>query len=233
MLTYEYVVTSGWPAAIRGARNPMNSWGRSDSHWINIPDEEGTKKANSDGYDVFMFKNFYKLGPNDYDLCKRLIRAGSDHRKFMRMIHASFDIDAPLSWWKECDTYKVATVRNSCSTMHKIHAKEFVLEDFSYKKLKPRALEALKDTIAELNYWRDRYLETKDKSDWEQMIELLPSSYNQRATLDMSYETLRNIYHARKNHKMTEWHTFCDMIRSLPYPEFITDEWPEEMYVEA
>ena len=111
--------------------------------------------------------------------------------------------------------------------MHKIHAKEFELEDFSYQKLQPRALESLKDTIAELNYWRAKYNETKNKSDWEQMIELLPSSYNQRSTMDMNYETLRNIYHARKNHKMTEWHTFCDMIRELPYSEFITDEWSE------
>lgn len=227
MLTYENVETFGWTGAIRGARNPMNSWDRSDSHWATVLDEEGTERAACNGYDVILYKHIYNLGPNDYDLCKRLITAGSDHRKFMRMIHVQFDVDAPLSWWKEMDTYKVATTRNSCSTMHKIHAKEFVLEDFSYKKLKPRALESLKDTIAELNYWRQKYLETKDKSDWEQMIELLPSSYNQRATLDMSYETLRNIYHARKNHKMTEWHTLCDMIRSLPYPEFITDEWPE------
>ena len=213
MLTYENVETCGWAAAIRGARNPMNSWKKSDSRFE---------------YFVSTGTTEYVLGPNDYDLCKRLIKAGSDHRKFLRMIHVQFDVTAPLSWWKEADTYKVATVRNSCSTMHKIHAKEFELEDFSYQKLKPRAVESLKDTIAELNYWRDKFNETKDKSDWEQMIELLPSSYNQRSTMDMTYETLRNIYHARKNHKMTEWHTFCDMIRELPYPEFITDEWKEE-----
>jgi hypothetical protein len=227
MLTYENVETFGWAAAIRGARNPMNSWAKSDSRWESVYDEKGTQRANANGMDVILHKQQYTLGPNDYDLCKRLITAGSDHRKFMRMIHVQFDVDAPLSWWKEMDTYKVATTRNSCSTMHKIHAKEFVLEDFSYQKLKPRALESLKDTIAELNYWREKYLETKDKSDWEQMIELLPSSYNQRATLDMSYETLKNIYHARKNHKMTEWHIVCDMIRELPYSEFITDEWKE------
>ena len=209
MLKYEHVETFGWRAAIRGARNPMNSWDRMDSF-------------------TFPQTGEYVLGENDYDLCKRLIKAGPDHRKFLRMIHVQFDIDAPMSWWKEADTYKVATVRNSCSTMHKIHAKEFELEDFSYQKLKPRAVESLKDTISELNYWRDKFNDTKEKSDWEQMIELLPSSYNQRSTMDMTYETLRNIYHARKNHKMTEWHTFCDMIRALPYPEFITDEWPEE-----
>lgn len=218
MLTYSYVEVFGWEAAIRGARNPMNSWERSDSGWEFVEDESIINP-----HDEVLFV----IGPNDYDLCKRLIKAGSDHRKFLRMIHVQFDIDAPLSWWKECDTYKVATVRNSCSTMHKVHAKEFTLDDFSYKKLKPRSVESLLKTIDELNYWRDRYNETKDKSDWEQIIELLPSSYNQRATLDMNYETLKNIYHARKNHKMTEWHTFCDMIRSLPYSEFITDEWPE------
>ncbi len=225
MLTYEKVETSGWSAAIRGARNPMNSWARSDSHWEMVPDEEGTKRSAENGCDGMLFKHIYKLGPNDYDLCKKLIIAGSDHRKFMRMLHVQFDVTAPLSWWKEMDTYKVATVRNSCSTMHKIAAKEFVLEDFSYQKLQSRAIKALEATIEELNYWRNRYLETKEKSDWEQMIELLPSSYNQKATLDMNYETLSNIYAARKNHKMTEWHTLCDMIRALPYSEFITREW--------
>lgn len=213
MLIYSNVETFGWQAAIRGARNPMNSWAKSDSYWMSEYDS--------------LEPAVFKLGPNDYDLCKRLIKAGSDHRKFLRMIHVQFDVAAPLSWWKEMDTYKVATVRNSCSTMHKIHAKEFELEDFSYQKLKHRAILCLKDTISELNYWRSKYNETKDKSDWEQMIELLPSSYNQGSTMDMNYETLRNIYHARKNHKMTEWHTFCDMIRDLPYSEFITDEWTD------
>ena len=222
MLTYENVETCGWKAAIRGARNPMNSWNRMDSSFKMALDEKTSKETGT-----FCYKQQFVIGPNDYDLCKRLIKAGSDHRKFLRMIHVQFDVTAPLSWWKEADTYKVATVRNSCSTMHKIHAKEFELEDFSYQKLKPRSVEALNGTIAELNYWRDKFNETKDKSDWEQMIELLPSSYNQRSTMDMTYETLRNIYHARKNHKMTEWHTFCDMIRELPYSEFITDEWPE------
>ena len=222
MLTYENVETCGWGASIRGARNPMNSWNRMDSSFKMTLDEKTSKETGT-----FCYTQQFVIGPNDYDLCKRLINAGSDHRKFLRMIHVQFDVTAPLSWWKEADTYKVATVRNSCSTMHKIHAKEFELEDFSYQKLKPRSVEALNGTIAELNYWRDKFNETKDKSDWEQMIELLPSSYNQRSTMDMTYETLRNIYHARKNHKMTEWHTFCDMIRELPYSEFITDEWPE------
>lgn len=216
MLTYEHVQVFGWEAAIRGARNPMNSWAKSDSDYVVDMDPMSTKTVE------------FVIGPNDYDLCKRLIASGSDHRKFLRMIHVQFDVVAPLSWWKEADTYKVATVRNSCSTMHKIHAKEFELEDFSYHKLQPRAVKCLKDTISELNFWRNRFNETKNKSDWEQMIELLPSSYNQRSTMDMNYETLKNIYHARKNHKMTEWHTFCDMIRSLPYSEFITDEWPVE-----
>ena len=223
MLKYANVETFGWRAAIRGARNPMNSWDRMDSEFKMTLDETTSKESCT-----FCYKQKFVIGPNDYDLCKRLIKAGSDHRKFLRMIHVQFDIIAPMSLYKELDTYKISTVRNSCSTMHKIHAKEFELEDFSYQKLKPRAVESLKDTIAELNYWRDRFNETKEKSDWEQMIELLPSSYNQRSTMDMTYETLKNIYHARKNHKMTEWHTFCDMIRELPYSEFITDEWKEE-----
>lgn len=227
MLTYENVETCGWEAAIRGARNPMNSWSRMDSGWVKELDYNKINANVQGGHVTLIHKILYKLGPNDYDLCKRLIKAGSDHRKFLRMIHVQFDVTGPLSWWKEMDTYKIATVRNSCSTMHKIHAKEFKIEDFSYQKLKPRAVTALMDTISELNYWRTKYNETKDKSDWEQLIELLPSSYNQRSTMDMSYETLRNIYHARKHHKMTEWHTFCDMIRELPYSEFITDEWDE------
>ena len=219
--------------AIRGMRNPKESWDKSDSYYgFEYYDSESIlQRTNGQDYEILHvdgeIAEFTSIGPNDMKLAQALIKGGPEHRKFMRQIFVSVDITAPLYWWKEFDTYKVATVANSTSTMHKIHAKEFELEDFSYQKLQPRALECLKDTISELNYWRAKYNETKDKSDWEQMIELLPSSYNQRSTLDMNYETLKNIYHARKNHKMTEWHTFCDMIRELPYSEFITGEWDE------
>lgn len=188
--------------AIRGARNPMNSWGKMDSFY--------------DG-DVF------SLGPNDLGLAKRLIRAGSDHRKFLRQIFVSVDITAPLYWWKEMDTYKVATVANSCSTMHKIHAKEFTLGDFSYEHLLDTEFFGytpfgmLLDTIDMLNICRDRFLETNDKKYWWQMIQLLPSSYNQLRTVTLNYETLLNQYYARKSHKLDEWHVYCDWIETLPY----------------
>lgn len=183
--------------AIRGARNPLNSWHLGDSSY----DEEGQ----------------YILGENDLRLAKKLCRAGSDHRKFIRMIFVSVDITAPLYWWKEYDTYKVATVANSCSTMHKIHSKPFVLEDFSHDHLTEQSLKHLEDYIAYMEQVRLRYLETKDKTDWYDMIQLLPTSYNQMRTCTLNYETLMNIYHARKNHKLAEWHTFCDWIETLPY----------------
>ena len=183
--------------AMRGARNPMNSWARMDSAY----DEAGN----------------YVLGPNDLDLAKRLRKAGSDHRKFIRQIFVSVDITAPLYWWKEYDTYKVATVANSTSTMHKIHSKPFFLEDFSHDHMTPGTLAYMETVVEKLEEIRLRYLETKSKEDWYDMIQLLPSSYNQMRTCTFNYETLVNIYHARKNHKLQEWHTFCDWIAGLPY----------------
>ncbi len=183
--------------AMRGARNPMNSWGRMDSSY----DEDGQ----------------YVLGPNDLSLAVRLRKAGSDHRKFIRQIFVSVDITAPLYWWKEYDTYKVATVANSTSTMHKIHSKAFEREDFSVDHMTESTLEFMDTVIAKLEEIRLRYLETKDKADWYDMIQLLPSSYNQMRTCTFNYETLVNIYYARRNHKLAEWHTFCDWIQTLPY----------------
>ena len=200
--------------AIRGARNPMNSGDRSDSYSM-ISYEDGLE------YEDCLPK--FVLGPNDLSLAKRLVKAGSDHRKFLRQIFVSVDITAPLYWWKEFDTYKVATVANSCSTMHKIHAKQFTFDDFSHEHLYSRfgesyeAMDCLTDIIDCLNKYRDLYLDTKDKLWWWQMIQLLPSSYNQLRTVTLNYETLINIYHARKHHKLDEWHTVCDWIETLPY----------------
>ena len=183
--------------AIRGARNPLNSWARSDS----VYDEDGN----------------YILGENDLDLAKRLCSAGSDHRKFMRQILVCVDITAPLYWWKEFDTYKVATVANSTSTMHKIHAKPFELSDFSTDHMTEGALAAFKTYIDYMEETRLKYMENKDKTYWYDLIQLLPSSYNQLRTVTMNYETLVNIYYARRSHKLDEWHTLCDWILSLPY----------------
>lgn len=183
--------------AIRGARNPMNSWARSDSYY----DESGR----------------YILGPNDLDLARRLRRAGSDHRKYLRQIFVSVDVTAPLYWWKEYDTYKVATVANSTSTMHKITSKPFSLDDFSHDHMTPGTEAFMRTVVAELEAIRLRYLTTKDKKDWYDIIQLLPSSYNQMRTCSFNYETLINIYFARKDHKLAEWHTFCDWILTLPY----------------
>ena len=183
--------------AMRGARNPMNSWGRMDSSY----DEDG---------------NFF-LGPNDLDLGRRLRKAGSDHRKFIRQIFVSVDITAPLYWWKEYDTYKVATVANSTSTMHKIHSKAFELDDFSHDHLTKDSLEFMGVIIDRLESIRQKFVAEKKKEDWYDLIQLLPSSYNQMRTCTMNYETLVNIYFARRNHKLQEWHTFCHWIESLPY----------------
>ena len=183
--------------AMRGARNPMNSWDKSDSYY----DEEGN----------------YQLGPNDMNLARRLRLAGSDHRKFIRQIFVSVDITAPLYWWKEYDTYKVATVANSTSTMHKIHSKEFSIEDFSHDHLTEEGLESLKRTVEDLERIRLRFLEEKNKEDWYTIIQLLPSSYQQMRTCTMNYESLINMYFSRKSHKLEEWHTFCDWIQTLPY----------------
>ena len=211
----------GLEGALRGMRNPLNSWKYADS------------------YDCFCFENpdcscydsetdsckcgCFAIGDNDMTLAKKLIKAGSDHRKFMRMIHVQTDVLAPLYWWKEYDTYKVGTVANSCSTMHKIHSKEFTLDDFSHEHLislghlTGLSEKCLQNTIEVMNGYRQMFIETKDKKYWWQIIQLLPSSYNQLRTIDLNYEVLLNIYHARKNHKLDEWHTFCEWIEKLPY----------------
>lgn len=191
--------------AMRGARNPLNSWARSDSSY----DADGN----------------YILGENDLGLAKRLCKAGSDHRKFVRMIMVCMDVTAPIYWWKEYDTYKVGTVANSTSTMHKIHSKPFSLEDFSTDHMTEDALVHFQDYISYLEEVRLKYMEAKDKRYWYDMIQLLPSSYNQMRTCTLNYETLMNIYHSRKDHKLEEWHTFCRWIESLPYAgELITGQ---------
>ena len=199
MLTLKNTSVMNFENAIRGARNPMNSWGRMDSH------------TEPDGSFVF--------GPNDLDLAMRLAKAGSDHRKYLRMIFVSVDVTAPLYWWKEYDTYKVATVANSTSTMHKIHSKPFSMDDFSCDHMTDGTKKIMETVVAELENIRLRFKETKSKDDWYDMIQLLPSSYNQMRTCTFNYETLINIYRARKNHKLSEWHTFCDWIETLPYAE--------------
>ena len=208
----------GWEHAIRGMRNPLNSWDKSDSDWnfdcIEDPDNFYTYKT----------KDEYEIGPNDLGLMKRLRKAGPDHRKFMRMIVVYCDILAPLYWWKEFDTYKIATVANSCSTMHTIHKKEFTTEDFSNEHLDRESYNLLEDIVANLNICRKRYLNSKNKDEWWQMIQLLPSSYNQKRTVMLNYEVLANMYKSRKDHKLDCWRTFCDWIKTLPYSELITYE---------
>lgn len=234
MIKIENTEIVGWEAAIRGMRNPLNSWEKSDSKWYHNDDDDWEDK--------------FVIGENDLDLMKRLCNAGTDHRKFMRMITVYVDIVAPLYWWKEFDTYKVGTVANSCSTMHKIQAKEFTLDDFSCEhlitnkdpdyydasyhwysesantNLYAAPLDGLKVIIGILNANREAYLETKNKEYWWQMIQLLPSSYNQRRTVMLNYEVLANIYKSRRNHKLDEWHVFCEWIENLPYSELIIGE---------
>lgn len=261
MIKFESTEVVGWEHAIRGMRNPMNSWGKSDSGYClktlachsckwNRKTEVNCKKN--------IEEHTFVIGKDDLDLMKRLRNAGTDHRKFMRMIVVYVDITAPLYWWKEFDTYKVGTVANSCSTMHKIAAREFTLDDFShehlitvedypYSSITKDRLDGdglLCLTINVLNFWRKKYLETKDKKYWWQMIQLLPSSYNQKRTIMTNYEVLANIYKSRKEHKLDEWskHSiseehkndtpnfasgkwgFCDWIKTLPYSELITNE---------
>jgi hypothetical protein len=206
MIKIENAAVSGWEAAIRGMRNPMNSWSRSDSMY------RASKNA-------FILE--FVVGGQDLDLMKQLVKAGSDHSKFMRMINVTLDVTAPMYWWKEMDTYKVGTVRNSCSTMHKVTAKEFEADDFSHDHL-PENNAVLGYIVSVLNIYRKNYLETQDKAWWWQIIQILPSSYNQRATLQLNYAVLRNIYHSRKNHKLDEWHDFCHWVESLPNSELIT-----------
>ena len=197
MLKTERVTVMNLENAIRGARNPMNSWDRSDSFY----NEKGE----------------YVLGENDLSLAVRLCKAGTDHRKFIRQIMVSMDITAPLYWWKEFDTYKVGTVANSTSTMHKLHAKPFELSDFSVDHLTPPSLAEFEAYMAYMERVRQRFVADKDKADWYDLIQLLPSSYNQMRTVTMNYEVLVNIYFARRNHKLDEWHVLCDTILSLPY----------------
>lgn len=241
MIKIENTEVVGWEAAIRGMRNSMNSWEKSDSY---------------PGYDCAAYCSEYfgyEIGPNDRNLMMRLRNAGTDHRKFMRMITVYLDVTAPLYWWKEFDTYKVGTVANSCSTMHKIAAKEFTLEDFSCEHLNDEPhhrewiesamvdeditslhkvwatpLDILRYTIEMLNAYRLQYLETKNENDWWQMIQLLPSSYNQRRTVMLNYEVLANIYKSRRNHKLDEWRIFCEWIEGLPYSELITGNEKED-----
>ena len=214
MIKLEKTSVMNMDNAIRGARNPMNSWSRMDSYFM-ISHEDELE------YEDCLPK--FVMGENDLSLAKRLVKAGSDHRKFLRQIFVSVDITAPLYWWKEFDTYKVGTVANSCSTMHKIHSKEFTLDDFSHDKMISNfgetfeAMDALCLVIDVLNNYRDKYNDTKDKRYWYSMIQILPSSYNQLRTVTMNYENLLNIYHARKTHKLYEWHVMCDWIETLPY----------------
>lgn len=199
----------GWESAIHGMRNPMNSWDKSDSCFCLFePDCEAACEMH--------------IGPNDLTLMKQLVKAGTDHSKFMRMINVNCDITAPLYWWKEFDTYKVGTVRNSCSTMHTIHKKEFTENDFSFENV-PRDVISINAILGRLNYARKIYLESKNKLYWYAIIQLLPSSYNQMATVQLNYAVLRNMYHSRKSHKLNEWHAFCHWIESLPYSELITE----------
>ena len=216
MIKIENTEVVGWKHVIRGMRNPMNSWEKSDSGY-KCP-YYCTKETVCLGC-----KENMCIGPNDHGLMIRLRKAGTDHRKFMRMITVYLDINGPLYWWKEFDTYRVGVEKNSCSTMHKIHAKEFTLEDFSCEKLYD-PLGDLRPIVDRLNVYRERYLKTKDKNDWWQMIQLLPTSYNQKRTVMLNYEVLANIYKSRKNHRLDEWHTLCDWISELPYSELITGE---------
>lgn len=216
MLKIENVDIFGLEAAIRGMRNPKNSWDKSDSWWSS-PYENGTDAP------------LFIVGENDLKLASALATSGTDDGKFLRMIHVQLDVTAPLYWWKEADQYKVGTVTDSCSTMHKIHAKEFDVNDFSHEHVEEltgddynMSYDFLLRTVDILNYYRKKFLETKDKRYWWQLIQLLPSSYNQRRTWDLNYAVLRNIYHARKAHKLDEWVDFCKFIETLPYAELIT-----------
>lgn len=204
MLKIEKTETYGWETAIRGMRNPLNSWKQSDSCYEN---------------------GEYKIGPKDYDLMVRLRNAGTDHRKFMRMIIVTADITGPLYWWKDYDTYKVGTVANSCSTMHKLADRDLTLKDFSHEHLEEFSEAVLCDTIYRMNGCLREYKKTGDKMWWWQMIQLLPTSYNQKRTVMLNYEVLSNIYRARRHHKLDEFHQLCDWIYTLPHSELITGEW--------
>ena len=217
MIKLEKTSIMNFENAIRGARNPMNSWDKSDSYFANYTDSSGMMYKQIDSYDGIT-TDWMTLGENDINLAKRLVRAGSDHRKFLRQIFVSVDITAPLYWWKEFDTYKVGTTANSCSTMHKIHAKPFDHDDFSHDRMDDGALVLLDTTIAYLESERRKFLEDKNnRQPWHNIIQSLPSSYNQMRTVTLTYENLLNQYKARKHHKLAEWHTYCDWIETLPY----------------
>lgn len=236
MIEISNVNVFGWESAIAGMRNPMNSWDKSDSFFGCKSGDYGRTEAKYCNSRCRADCEFC-IGQEDMKLMKKLIKAGKDHRKFLRMIHVQCDINAPMYWWKECDTYKIGTVRNSCSTMHKIHSKEFDIDDFSYEylsefeddmwvtiadesrsnKLVFDSVDGLKLIILLLNHARELFIKTKDKKYWWQMIQLLPSSYNQRSTLDLNYEVLMNMYYSRKHHKLDEWRDFCKWVESLPY----------------
>ena len=224
MIKLERTETHGWEAAVRGMRNPLNSWEKSDSHycWDLTHNTCGcfNCELKSDN-DVCHAEKFW-IGENDLTLMKKLAASGNDHGKFLRMITVMVDITAPLYWWKEFDTYKVGTVANSCSTMHKIQSKEFTLEDFSVEYLDRESRIALGNVLHVMNTARQSFNVLKDKKYWWQMIQLLPTSYNQKRTVQLNYAVLKNIYHSRRNHKLDEWHTFCDWIKRLPYSELIT-----------
>ena len=229
MLKIENVEVFGWEHAIRGMRNPMNSWNKSDSFIscylkTKCHECEANQKCAyyfEDG-DGLPYKKDEFIGPKDLNLMTTLRNAGTDHRKFMRMITVYLDITAPLYWWKEFDTYKVGTVANSCSTMHKITDKPFELDDFSHEHLGFQSVRVLKDTIKVMNDFREEFIKDHEKENWWQLIQLLPSSYNQKRTVMLNYEVLANIYKSRRHHKLDEWHTLCDRIESLPYSELIT-----------
>ena len=221
MIKVENIEVWGFEHAIRGMRNPLNSWSKSDSHSCNWEmsescDECGKLDADNTGV-CESDRQFYCIGKNDLDLMKRLFKAGAEHRKYLRQIFVSMDITAPLYLWKEMDTYKIGTVSNSCSTMHKIGAKEFTVEDFSHEHLTDGAMDALSDLIDELNLQRNYWLDTKDKCYWWGMIQLLPSSYNQRRTITMDYENVFNIIRQRTGHKLDEWNEFVKILKTLPY----------------
>lgn len=226
MIKFEKQEVWGFDHAIRGMRNPMNSWDRSDSYpavdcgKCGIIDREGIchpKEHDCTPYEC------YEIGQNDYDLMTRLINGGQPHRKFLRQIMVAVDITAPLYWWKEFDTYKVGTTANSCSTMHKIHAKEFVIDDFSHDHLTEFGMDHLCDTILVLNNMRNSFLDSKDKAYWYDMIQTLPTSYNQKRTVTMNYENLLNMLEYRRGHKLDEWREFCEWIKTLPYGQLLWD----------
>ena len=222
MIKIENVETMGWGGAIRGMRNAMNSWDKSDSKFCHYSCITTDDSLNEEACNFMcgsdFCRGFLQIGRADMKLCKNLIKAGSSDRKFMRMIHVQVDVTAPLYWWKEYDTYKVGTVANSCSTMHTLHKRDLTIDDFSHEHLDDTfGKTTLIETIRVINNARAYYNESKSKEDWYAMIQLLPSSFNQMRTIDLDYETLFSIYHQRKNHKLDEWREFCKWIETLPY----------------